>query len=59
MKTFIKELDNLLEEKNSKIAILEWENQQLKKENEELKKENAELRNDIEKYKENEVKMYE
>lgn len=48
MKTLMQELNNLLEEKNTKIAILEWEVSQLKKENEEL-------RNDVEKYKENEV----
>lgn len=50
MKTLFQELNNLLEEKNTKIVILEWEVSQLKKENEELK-------NDIEKYKENEVKI--
>ena len=49
METLMKELNNLLEDKNSKISILEWEVSQ-------LKKENAELKADIEKYKENEVK---
>ena len=48
MKTLMQELNNLLEEKNAKIMLLEWEVSQLKKENEELK-------NDVEKYKENEV----
>lgn len=52
MKTLFQELNNLLEDKNCKIAILEWEVSQLKKENEELKV-------DIEKYKENEERMYE
>lgn len=52
MKTLLQELDNILADKNGKIAILEWEN-------EKLKKENAELKNDIEKYKENEAKRYE
>jgi cell division protein FtsB len=52
MKVLMQELNDILAEKNSRIAILEWENQQ-------LKKENAELKNDIEKLKENEVKMYE
>ena len=52
METLMKEINDLLERKNTDIAILKWENEQ-------LKKENAELKNDIEKYKENEVKMYE
>lgn len=46
----MQEINNILEEKNSKIALLEWENQSLKKENEELK-------NDIENYKLNEERM--
>ena len=50
MKTLMQEINNILEEKNSKIALLEWENQSLKKENEELK-------NDIENYKLNEERM--
>ena len=48
----MKEINEVLKDKNLKIALLEWEIEQ-------LKKENAELKNDIEKYKENEVKMYE
>ena len=48
----MQELNDVLEEKNLKIALLEWEVESLKKEVKELK-------NDIEKYKENEVKMYE
>lgn len=52
MKTLMQEINNILEEKNMKIALLEWKIQS-------LEKENAELKNDIEKYKENEVKMYE
>lgn len=52
MKTLLQELDNILVDKNGRIAILEWEN-------EKLKKEIAELKNDIEKYKENEARMYE
>lgn len=52
MKTLFQELDNILVDKNGRIAILEWEN-------EKLKKEIAELKNDIEKYKENEARMYE
>ena len=50
MKTLMQELNNVLEEKNMKIALLEWEVQSLKKENEELK-------NDIENYKLNEERM--
>lgn len=45
METLMKEINDLLEEKNTKISILKWEI-------ESLKKENAELKNDIEKYKE-------
>lgn len=52
MKTLLQELNNILEEKNTRIAILEWEKAELKKEIEALKV-------DIEKYKENEVNMYE
>ena len=48
----MQELNDILAEKNSRIALLEWEISG-------LKKENAELKNDIEKYKKNEVKMYE
>lgn len=48
MKTLMQELNNLLEEKNQKIMLLEWEVSQLKKENETL-------RNDVAKYEENEV----
>ncbi len=59
MKTLMQELNNILEEKNTKIILLEFDKSQLEKENAKLKKENAELKNDIEKYKENEVKIYE
>ena len=36
MKTLMQELNNILEEKNSKIALLEWENQMLREENKKL-----------------------
>ena len=52
METLMKAINDLLAERDASISILKWEN-------EKLKKENAELKNDIEKYKENEVKMYE
>lgn len=52
MKVLMQELNDILAEKNSRIAILEWENQSLKKENEELKKDNEKLM-------ENEAKRYE
>lgn len=48
MKTLMQEINNILEEKNSDIALLKWENER-------LKEENAKLKIDIEKYKENEV----
>ena len=48
METLLKELNHVLEEKNEKIALLEWQNKR-------FEKEIAELKKDIEKYKENEV----
>lgn len=48
METLLKAINDLLEEKDTRISLLKWEV-------ENLKKENAELKNDIEKYKENEV----
>ena len=48
METLMKELNNLLEEKNMEIYLL-------KSKNERLMEEIKELKNDIEKYKENEV----
>lgn len=52
MKTLFQELNKVLEDKNMKIALLEWENQSLKKENEELRKDNEKLM-------ENKAKRYE
>lgn len=39
MKTLMQELDNVLTEKNSRIALLEWELETVRKENEDLKQE--------------------
>ncbi len=69
MKTLLKEINNILEEKNNAIDTLDWRNKYLEKEIErlntendekdreiiELRKEIAELNIVIEKYKENEV----
>ena len=52
MEALFREINDILKSKNAKIAILEWEN-------EKLRKEIAELKNDIEKYKENEVNRHE
>jgi FtsZ-binding cell division protein ZapB len=49
METLMKEINALLEDKNTTISLLQWEV-------EKLKKEIADLKNDIEKYKENEAK---
>lgn len=38
METLLKEINNLLAEKNEKIALLEWQVKKLKDENEELKR---------------------
>lgn len=49
MENLMKEIDNILREKNLEIFLLKSENERLEKANEELKR-------DIEKYKENEAK---
>lgn len=48
MEALMRAIDKILNDKNTEIDILRWENER-------LRKENAELKNDIEKYKENEV----
>lgn len=48
METLMKALNEILNQKETEIILLKWENER-------LEKENAELKNDIEKYKENEA----
>lgn len=48
METLMRAINDLLADKNTSIAILEWENKT-------LKEENAKLKEDIAKYEENEV----
>lgn len=48
METLMKAINEILEQKETEIMCLKWEN-------EKLKQEIAELKNDIEKYEENEV----
>lgn len=48
METLMKEIDYILEQKNTEISCLKWEIER-------LKKENTELKVDIAKYEENEV----
>jgi hypothetical protein len=52
MEALMQAINDILRDKDASISLLKFENER-------LKKENAELKNDIEKYKENEVKMYE
>ena len=49
METLMREINKVIESKNTDIEILKWENER-------LRAEIAELKEDIEKYKENEVK---
>ena len=49
METLFNELNKVLKSKNEQIDVLKWECEM-------LSKENARLKEDIEKYKENEVK---
>ena len=52
MEALMKAINDIIQEKDSTISIQKWEIENLMRKIEEL-------RNDIEKYKENEVKMYE
>lgn len=38
METLFRAINDILEEKNTDISLLKWENERLRKENEELKK---------------------
>jgi hypothetical protein len=52
MEALMKALDEILADRDSRISMLKWENER-------LRKENADLKNDIEKYKENEANRHE
>jgi len=54
METLLKEINDILIAKNTKISLLKWEIESLNKENAELKKENEALKFDVSKYEENE-----
>ena len=53
METLLKEIDQLLDRKNTEIAVLNWEKEKLEKENAELKAKNEALENDVKMYQEN------
>ena len=62
MEALMKAINDILEDKDTRITLLKWEKERAEKEVAELKKEIEELRHeiaglyiDIEKYKENEV----
>ena len=55
METLLKEINKILEEKNTEIYLLKFDKERLEKENGEMRMEIAELKKDIEKYEENEV----
>ena len=56
METLLKELDRILEEKNRRIDLLEWQNKNLENACAGLKKRVAELETDVRMYQENEVR---
>lgn len=55
MEALMKAINDILEDKDTRITFLKWEKERAERENAELKKEIEELKVDIEKYKENEV----
>ena len=55
MEALMKAINDILEDKDTRICLIKWEKEHLEKEVAELRKEIEELKNDIEKYKENEV----
>ena len=55
MEALLKEINDILISKNTKISLLKWEIESLNKENAELKKKNEELELDVKMYEENEV----
>ena len=55
MEALMKAINEIIENRDTRITLIKWEKDRLEKEVAELKKENAELKSDIEKYKENEV----
>ena len=54
METLIKEIDKLIEKKNTEISVLKWEKEKLEKENAELKEKVNALATDVEMHQENE-----
>jgi peptidoglycan hydrolase CwlO-like protein len=55
MEALMKAINEIIEDRDTRITLIKWEKERLEKEVKELKKEIEELKGNIEKYKENEV----